>query len=166
MTTAHDSPLDDKDPGNVRRVVTGTDPSGRAVVLSDGPAPVPIQDDSGYRMVQLWRTHATPPDLGGEDLTTLPYQLEPPAGGAHFRVVVWPPTKERGRVHSTDTLDVLYIVSGAITLGVGDAESGTDVSLVAGDCVVALANVHSWHNTGPEPCVAVASMVSALPVGG
>jgi mannose-6-phosphate isomerase-like protein (cupin superfamily) len=158
--------LEPGDPGRVRRVVTGTDASGKAVVLSDGPAPVHIANDKGYRMVSIWATDRTPPDAGGEDLSQKPYQLEPPAGGAHFRIVVWPEDDRPGRVHSTETLDVLYILSGRVVLTVGEGTSAQDVSLSAGDSVVALGNVHAWRNPGPGPCVAVASMLSFLPVNG
>ncbi len=153
----------------VRRVVTGIDSSGHSVVLSDGEAPQVVGDgtEQGYQIIEMWQTQATPPDLSGEDLSGLPYELEPVAGGAHWRIVVWPERDEPGHVHRTDTLDMLYIVSGQVILGVGDdAESMKEVHLGTGDAIVALANVHCWRNPGPGRCVAVATMVSSLPIGG
>jgi hypothetical protein len=152
------------EPGYVRRVVTGSDASGRGVVLSDGPAPMVLSNASGYRMVEMWATEHTPPDMSGEDISARPFELEPPAGGMHWRLVVWPVSHEWGKVHRTDTLDLLHIISGECTLGVGDEEKHEVVRLRAGDSIVALGNVHFWRNTGTTSCTAVATMVSSLPV--
>jgi hypothetical protein len=155
------------DPVRVRRVVTGIDPSGHSVIFSDGQAPQVAgdSDELGYQIIEMWQTQATPPDLSGEDLSGLPYELEPVPGGVHWRLVVWPERDVPGHVHRTDTLDMLYILSGQVVLGVGDdAESMHDVQLSAGDAVVALANVHCWRNPGPGRCVALATMVSSLPL--
>lgn len=148
----------------VRRVVTGTDASGKAVVVSDGPAPVVISNFSGYRIVEMWATDRTPPDLSGADISDLPFELEPPAGGLHWRLINWPVSEQQGRWHSTDTLDLLYILTGEISLGVGSEDESVEVHLKAGDAVVALGNVHKWFNPGPDVCSAVATMVSALPL--
>ena len=48
--------------GFVRRVVTGHDASGKAIVISDGFTPV-IKTDPlrpGYRGTDVWKTFATP----------------------------------------------------------------------------------------------------------
>jgi quercetin dioxygenase-like cupin family protein len=155
-----------------RRVVTGVDPSGRSVVLSDGAAPMVLGAEpelrgteyEGFEIIELWQTQATPPDLSGDDLSTLPFELDPVPGGVHWRLVAWPPMP-RGRIHKTDTVDLMYILSGEIYLGVGDdEESLVETLLRPGDSVVALANVHSWRNAGPAPCVAVSTMLSTAPV--
>ena len=47
---------------SVRRVVTGHDQNGRAIVMSDGPAPFVHTTElrPGYRSTDLWRTGGTP----------------------------------------------------------------------------------------------------------
>ena len=154
-------------PVTVRRVVTGMDSSGRSVILAQDEAPSVVHDEaSGYQLIEMWQTRSTPPALTGEDLSGTPFELEPVAGGIHWRIVVWPERDEPGLIHRTDTLDMLYILSGQIVLGVGDdAGSMREVHLQAGDAVVALANVHCWRNPGPGRCTAVATMVSSLPLG-
>jgi hypothetical protein len=155
-------------------VVTGDDADGHAVVLSDGPAPMVVGAEpndlgdvyEGFRITELWQTQATPPDLSGQDLSGLPFELDPVPGGLHWRIVSWPAVEERSVIHRTETVDFLYIVSGQMYLGVGDDdETLREVLLGPGDTVVALANMHSWRNPGPGPCIAVASMLSSLPPG-
>jgi mannose-6-phosphate isomerase-like protein (cupin superfamily) len=146
----------------VRRVVTGVDASGRSVVNSDGPAPVVVENGpNGFRLIGLWSTDGTPPALSGEDLAGPPYVLEPPPGGCHWRLIVWQPAASAGHVHATDTVDLMYIISGEQILTVGEGDSAEQVHLRAGDCAILRATVHSWHNPGTVPCVALGTMLSA-----
>ena len=60
--------------GSIRRVVTGHDKNGRAIVVSDGPAPFVHHNPllPGWQSTDIWRTDATPasiPSTPGE--TTL-----------------------------------------------------------------------------------------------
>ena len=146
----------------VRRVVTGIDAAGRSVVQSDGPAPVGRDSsDYGSRLFELWATDGTPPSLDGPDLTGLPFELEPRPGGVKWRLAVWAPRDQAGPLHSTDTVDLIYIVSGEQILEVGEGDRRQEVHLRAGDCAVLRAIVHTWRNPGTVPCVAVCSMLAA-----
>jgi len=149
-------------------VVTGVDRSGRSVILADGEAPTVMPegpDYVGYQIVELWKTRTTPPDLSGEDFTAEPFELDPVPGGVNWRVTVWPPVEVRSRIHKTDTVDLVYILSGTVYVGVGDDETSLVETLLSpGDSIVALGNMHSWRNPGPDPCVAVATMVSSIPL--
>jgi mannose-6-phosphate isomerase-like protein (cupin superfamily) len=153
------------EPLHVRRLVTGVDGSGRSGVLSDGDAPTADfgARAAGMQVVELWQTGSTPPDLTGGDAAATPHGLEPPPGGCNWRLVVFPDRYDPDFLVRTDTLDLMYIVSGQVIVDVGDdATSMVEVRLGTGDAIVALGNVHHWRNPGPGPCVAVATMVSAL----
>lgn len=87
--------------------------------------------------------------------------LEPFPGGCHWRLIEWQPAEVAGHVHSTDTVDLMYIVGGEQILTVGDGADAEEVHLRAGDTAVLRATVHSWRNPGTVPCVAVGTMLSA-----
>src|SRR5690606_21956966 len=81
--------------GRMRRVVTGHDAQGRAVVLEDGEAPVIRTDPNrpGYAMPQLWITDEAPAPLGNHpDPTQRATTLSPPPGGSVIRIVDFPPS--------------------------------------------------------------------------
>jgi hypothetical protein len=154
-------------PVRVRRVVTAM--SGGSVILSDGDAPTVANGEGrfGTHVVEMWQTRSTPPSLSGEDLSALAHQTEPVPGGIHWRIVTFPERDAPGYLHRTNSVDLLYIISGQIILSVGDDEDSlTDSTLTAGDAVVALGNLHAWRNAGPGPCVTVVTMVSSLPTSG
>jgi len=80
--------------GKIRRVVTGHDAQGRAVVLEDGYAPNVRHDASrpGYFLTQLWLTPTAPAPIdNGADPTLGPVSLAPPAQGTVARVIEFPP---------------------------------------------------------------------------
>ena len=62
-------------PGYVRRVVTGHDSDGRAVILSDGAAPFVHTSElrPGYASTDVWRTYDTPARIA-------PVEAEPTLG--------------------------------------------------------------------------------------
>ena len=76
--------------GKVRRVVTGHDANGKAIVLEDRLAPNvrvnPLRP--GHVSVELWKTHATPVAVTREerDPTEGPKVQIPPANGTVFRI--------------------------------------------------------------------------------
>ncbi len=75
----------------VRRIVTGHDDRGRAVVVSDAPVPpLTLSLMPGFETIELWHTDDTPamPDRLGEPGAP---RYFPPTGGTVFRVVTFPP---------------------------------------------------------------------------
>jgi len=83
--------------GKIRRVVTGHDAGGKAVIVEDGLAPVVRTDDNrpGYAMTQLWITDTAPAQIGnGADPTQRPITLSPPANGTVVRIVDFPPATQ------------------------------------------------------------------------
>jgi mannose-6-phosphate isomerase-like protein (cupin superfamily) len=80
----------------IRRVVTGHDETGKAVVLIDGPSPYKnVRPGSGTAARLLWVTDTSPADMSGEaDRAAVKIGIAPPAGGSVFRVVDFPPTTD------------------------------------------------------------------------
>lgn len=161
-----------------RRVVTGLDDDGKAVVISDGPTPQVVErpSGSGIRQHNMWRTDRAPTALDGPpEALTEAYSLHPPANGTMFRIVEFHPEDpdklasvdsraafgELGAAHSvvegarhpfmhaTDTVDYAIILSGEITMLLDEE----DVHLKAGDVVIQRGTNHAWSNRSAEPCV-------------
>lgn len=85
-------------PNPVRRVVTGHDEKGRAIIAEDGPAPrvVEIGGARGTVFTELWHTAEMPARI--ERRTEEPVEtgvtLAPPANGTRIRIVDFPPEEE------------------------------------------------------------------------
>lgn len=142
----------------VRRVVTGHDAKGKAVVLFDGPTEHVVSGRKGQSGTVLWQTSQFPTDNdGANDVSTVPVKTVNPKGTV-FRVVEFEPGVAP-RVHRTDSIDYAVIISGEIEMELDD----TKVRLKAGDCLVQRGTVHNWVNHGPAPCVIAFVLVAAEP---
>jgi mannose-6-phosphate isomerase-like protein (cupin superfamily) len=88
---------------NIRRVVTGHDADGKAIILSDGITPVVfmIPERPGYSVNEVWVTTEMPVEINkpGEP-TQRKRTLEPPPNGSICRVVELPP--EASFIHTID----------------------------------------------------------------
>lgn len=166
----------------VRRVVTGHDASGRAIVLEDGPAPAILTNPArpGYFSAQIWATQETPVPIAATeaDPTTQKLTLEPPADGTVIRVIQFPP--EDATVRKIDAAGAR-----AIFAAIGSDKASTfkpggphplmhrtesvdygivlegEITLVlddsevvvrAGDIVVQRGTNHAWSNRSVKPC--------------
>src|ERR1700727_4107089 len=76
-----------------RRVVTGHDDNGKAIIESDGPAPnVKIREGAGFVSTLLWVTDETPANVGlRTDRADRTIAVAPPANGSILRIVDFPP---------------------------------------------------------------------------
>ena len=161
----------------MNRIVTGYNDDGRPAILRQGEPPVVIHAGR-YTTTELWVSDRSPLQPAGSDASTREWALEPPPGGACFRIVeiapaavgesvVEPAEVEAGHdefqdAHATETLDYVTVLRGQVTLVVGDAE----VTLGPGDSVVQQPGVpHDWQNRGDEPAVMVGVLVSARLAG-
>jgi hypothetical protein len=152
----------------VNRVVTGYDDEGKPAVLFQGEPPTVIHAGR-YTTTELWVSDRTPIVPGQADNSTRPWALEPPPGGACFRIVeIAPGGADAGEggaehpefqeAHATSTLDYVTILRGEVTLVVG----GTEVVLLPGDSVVQQPGVlHDWQNRSAEAAVMVGVLVNA-----
>jgi hypothetical protein len=151
----------------MNRVVTGYDPDGNPAVIRQGEPPVVIHAGR-YTTTELWVSEHGPLASADVDTSTRPWALEPPPGGACFRIVEIAPGPSDGGssdehaefqgAHATDTLDCVTVLSGQVTLVVG----GTEVTLGPGDCVVQQPGVpHDWQNRSSERAVMAGVLLSA-----
>ena len=84
-------------PKPIRRVVTGHNAEGLSVFVMDGAAPQVYRRSSGSAVVtELWETRGAPADnRGNAEVTDHPFRLAPPKTGSVFRIVEYPPDRER-----------------------------------------------------------------------
>jgi len=144
----------------VRRVVTGHDGKGRAIVKIDEVSKNVVSSRPGASACVIWTADTSPADNSG-DLdgaarktgTTL-------AGGTVFRVVEFSPGVAP-RVHRTDSIDYAVVLSGEIDM---ELEKGAEVHLKAGDVLVQRGTVHCWVNRGKAPCTIAFVLVDAKAV--
>jgi len=166
---------------NVRRVVTGHDEKGRAVIASDGVTPVvnysPLRP--GYSSNEVWVTYATPAiiDQKGEP-TDRPRSIEPPRQGTVCRVIEFGP--EASWIGAVAAQRAKAVFG---SLGSPEASTGTEkpphplmhrtktvdygivlsgeiylvvddgeTLLKPGDVVVQLGTNHAWSNRSDKPC--------------
>jgi quercetin dioxygenase-like cupin family protein len=61
-------------------------------------------------------------------------------------------------MHTTDTIDFEYIISGEVWL---ELDNGEEVHLKAGDTVVQNGTRHAWRNKSNDPCRLVACLIGA-----
>ncbi len=143
----------------VRRVVTGHDANGRAVVTIDEISKNVISRRPGQTSCVVWTTESFPVDNTGDHDqgpravgTTL-------SNGTVFRIVEFAPGVAP-RNHRTDSIDYAIVVSGEIDMELDDSV----VHLKAGDVVVQRGTIHNWVNRGTAPCTIAFVLIDAKPV--
>ncbi len=153
-----------------RRVVTGHDADGRAVIVSDGPPDNTIRANGFAVATWLWLDG---PARTLDDEGTASMDLEPPVGGCSVRIIRFPGVGEGGGdwirvegddpdepgMHATDTLDFMTVIDGRIVLGLDDGEH----ELGPGDVVIQRGNRHRWRVVSDEPCTYVVCMLRPDP---
>lgn len=143
----------------IRRVVTGHDKDGRAVVQIDETASNAVSLRKGQSSTVLWSTDGHPIDNANEyDGSKRKLGTSLPAGTV-FRVVKYDPGVTP-RNHRTDSLDYAVVMAGEIDMEL----DGTTVHLKAGDLLVQRGTIHNWVNRGTEPCIIAFVLIGAKPV--
>ena len=156
----------------VRRVVTGHDKDGTAIIALDGIAQkVRMRAANGITSTMLWVEDETPSDNSGDaDKAEREIGVAPPDGGSIFRIVEFTPDddsvsneemkKELGLdpdsggpvrhpgMHRTRSVDYAIVLSGEIDMLVDEEET----HLKAGDVVIQRGTNHAWANRGAENC--------------
>lgn len=147
-----------------RRVVTGHDKNGKAIVKIDDAG---LHQSSGRpNMVRqlIWTTDDLPVDFGNDD-ENLQDTFQDQGGrdigttissGSVFRLIEYSPGVTP-RNHRTDSIDYAIVMPGEIDMELDD----TIVHLKAGDVLVQRGTIHNWVNNGTEPCVIAFVLISA-----
>ena len=165
----------------IRRVVTGHDSNGKAIVLSDGYATAvkTVPQWPGLISTDIWKTNAMPVPLSKDepDPTLAPRSLHPALNGTTLRISVVPP--ETDFVRNLDPA-----AAQALFKGVGNAQASThgrggrhplmhrtetldyavvlegeitmllddsEINLKAGDVVIQRGTNHAWSNRSGRP---------------
>ena len=159
----------------VRRVVTGHDAKGRAIIQSDGP-PTRVYDQLGQAGLvfhELWNTPETPAriDRAGGEPGEEKLALVPPRNGTRIRILDVPPDDpaveleavfekvgasenylgaQSGRhasFHRTETVDYGIMLEGELVLVMDVGET----VVRAGDVVIQRGTNHGWANRTDKP---------------
>jgi quercetin dioxygenase-like cupin family protein len=143
-----------------RRIVTGHNGAGKAIVLRDetqSTRPIPTGEAFFSR---LWVTNCSPADNRGDaDNALLPTGLTSP-GGSVLRVVDMPPGM-RSPMHRTHSIDYGIVMDGDIELELDD---GVCVGLKRGDVVVQRGTIHAWINRSEHPARMIFVLLDAAPL--
>ena len=170
----------------IRRVVVGQAEDG-GTLLGDGDLPpITVSLFPGAEFLRVWGSDSTPQLPGAVDAAQ-PKDWFPPPGGFRFALVTLPPDTKTGSadldlgaalaefreklpglaevmepdspgMHTTNTVDVVLIVSGQATLDLGE---GPGLTLNAGDCVVQHGTRHAWRNLTSQPCTMASAIFGA-----
>ena len=143
----------------VRRVITGHDANGRAVVKIDEVSKNITSNRPGATACVVWTTESFPVNNTGdadEGLREVGTTLK---NGTVFRVIEFAPGVAP-RNHRTDSIDYAVVVSGEIDM---ELENSV-VHLQAGDVLVQRGTIHNWVNHGTTPCVMAFVLIDAKPV--
>jgi mannose-6-phosphate isomerase-like protein (cupin superfamily) len=173
-------------PQKVRRVVTGHDANGKAIVLFDGACPHVRVRGHGTASTLMWVTDKTPTTMtGAKDAADREIGVPPPAQGSIFRIVEFPPDTPESLgvrnedvlrqmgvsptaagkpprhpgMHRTASIDYAVVMSGEIDMLLDDSE----VKVKAGDVVVQQGTIHAWANRSKAPCVIAFILIGATP---
>lgn len=165
----------------IRRIVTGHDSNGRAVVLEDRTAPSIRHNPAhrGHVSVELWKTDGAPVVVSAEerDPTTGPKQIHPPHHGTVFRISEIPPETDEMRNMGPDQVAEVFKAFGNDTISTfgraqrhpfmhrtesvdyavvleGDVYlvlDDSEVLVSTGDVVIQRGTNHAWSNRSGKP---------------
>jgi quercetin dioxygenase-like cupin family protein len=143
----------------LRRVVTGHDAKGRAVVKIDEISKNLVSGRPGATACVIWTTESFPVNNTGEADESLRQVGTTLNNGTVFRVVEFGPGVAP-RNHRTDSIDYAAVISGEIDMELDDSV----VRLKAGDVLVQRGTIHNWVNRGTAPCVLAFVLIDAKSV--
>ena len=180
-------------PKPIRRVVTGHNAEGKSIFIMDGQAPRVFSRGTGSATVtELWATRSAPADnRGSEDAVEATFRLPPPRHGSAFRIIEYPPDRQRlaalareraagdddgsGRsaaldrgnprhpgFHKTNSIDYAIVLSGEIHALMDEGE----VLLKAGDVLIQRGTNHAWSNRADAPAYLAFVLIDAEPIDG
>ncbi len=153
---------------NVRRIVTGHNAAGKAVIKTDEQIAAVPRWGAGISGAEIWSTDQMPIDNSAAADAAQPAGFVKYAktnyvgdgGDTTFRINEWAPGHAR-ITHRTETLDYAIVLSGEIDC---ELENGEAVHLKSGDVMIQRGTIHTWVNRGSVPAVTAFIMIDAKPV--
>lgn len=161
------------------RTITGVDDNGTSKVISKDTVEtlVPYPPYPCFQIQNLFYSEENPQSLTTRHLDT-PYDVDLPEGATRFMKLRMPTKKEmttemekngdpvpedwtKFNLHNTDSIDYVYVLSGAITCVVGEEL----LELKAGDFLAQVGPEHTWINDNDEHCELLCVMVGIKPSG-
>ena len=165
----------------IRRVVTGHDATGRAVVASDGPLPTVVELAAipGTVFHEVWSTSETPAVVNNApDPTTGALMLPPPKQGTRLRFVDIPPDTPEFLAHGAAKMHAAFSETGDAQVSTVKADSphplmhrtesvdygvviegemtlildDAEVALGQGSVVIQRGTNHAWANRSGRAC--------------
>ena len=144
---------------SIRRIVTGHDDKGRAVVAMDQVIDSrPGRFDDGTHVQEFWQTDSLPPRQDGGDAVARRAPVTPKPGGSILRVLHIPPGAQGDELHRTATLDYFLVMEGECEMTLDD---GKAVPLKKGDTVVVRNTLHGWRNRSGRMCMLFEVLIDA-----
>ena len=145
----------------IRRVVTGHDEQGNAVVKIDEVVSHWRDGRPGAKVCNVWTTDTAPANNSGDaDGGKREGKFTMINNGSVFRILEFKPGLE-ARMHRTDSIDYIVVMLGEIDM---ELDNGVEVHIKAGDVMVQRGTVHNWINRGTESCVLAVILIHADPV--
>ena len=151
----------------VRRIVTGHDGSGKAIVSTDERlAGRSRPGRTGIAGCEIWSTDRMPVDnsdaaaAAQREGFVKRYNYVGSGQGTVVRITEFAPGAPKF-MHRTETVDYAILLSGECDLELDD---GATVHLTQGDVVVQRGTMHAWVNNGTQPCVFAFILIDADPV--
>jgi len=173
---------------SVRRVVTGQQPDGKSVFVSDEPVEATtVSAVPGMEFHLMWGADEVPA-LPTDGTEPVHHAYFPPPGGYRFGFFTVPPEgaaelppdidlaaafeemeqklpglashmePDNPGMHTTHTVDFEVVISGQI---ICELDDGAEVTLNPGDTFVQNGTRHRWRNPGKEPAVLFVALVGA-----
>lgn len=153
----------------IRRIVTGHDAQGRALIVSDGPCPHvhAIMERKDFGWTELWTTAVPADNSSQSDPVCAQPVLQPEPGTLAFRVVEFPPNEhtasaghDRVHFHRTRSVDLVIVLSGEIW---GVFDQG-EVLMRPGDTLIQRGTNHEWQNRSSHPARVAFVLIDAKPL--
>lgn len=150
----------------VRRIVTGHDANGKAVVATDERLTA-VSRGIGANIsgCPIWSTDKMPVDNSAAAAAAQragfikQYNYVGSGEGSVFRITEWAPGHARF-THRTETVDYVILLSGEIDCELDD---GVVVHMKPGDVLVQRGTIHTWVNKGSVPAVTAFILLDAKP---
>ena len=176
-------------PQKIRRVVTGHDKTGKAVILMDGEAKnARVRPATGLVSTLLWVTDETPYKESAKDNADREIGITPPLNGSILRILEIPPESSRSAEETAAVLAARREEAASAQPGLQRAPDArhpgmhrtesidyalilkgkitmllddSETDLKEGDVVIMQGTYHSWANRSKEPCMMAFILIGA-----